>query len=116
MSAAKQNIKATKPLEPYDGPGAIPQPRNEAALRATQAAEHVGRYVAFDHDGKRVVGQCVASEPSGKHAETGIPDFRVSVRSLRDENRSLRMQTVAQRCQFYDDLAEARRITEGLGK
>lgn len=109
----KPQIKATKPLEPYDGPGAIPQHRDEAALRAAQASGKVGQYVAFTYpDGTRTVGLCVACAAQGKDGATGIPDFDVTVRSLRDKDFIVYANYVKDRCQFYGTAKEAREAVE----
>ena len=114
MSAAARH-KATLPLEPFSGPGAVPQYATEAALRTAQARECVGRYVAFTH-GQRgpLAGMCVACEPAGK--VNGIPDFGVSVRSLRDPANRCEVNAVANRCQFFDTAAEAVEFAERRAK
>lgn len=111
MTAAKRNrIKATKPLEPW--PGGVPQHARVKALRFAQAAEWRNQYVAFDHaEQGRVVGLCVECEPIGNDAEKGLPDFAVTVQSLKDSTKRITVNAVANRCQFYTDLEEARRIT-----
>jgi len=113
MTAAKRNqIKATQPLNPW--PGGIPQHASEDALRRAQAAEWRNQYVAFDYGERgRVAGLCVECEPIGNDADKGLPDFAVTVQSLKDSTKQVKVYLVANRCQFYTDLEEARRITNG---
>jgi len=111
MSAARRNrIKATKPLEPW--PGGVPQHASEAALRRAQAAEWRNQYVVFDYGERgRVAGLCVECEPLPRMEPDDIPDFAVTVQSLKDSTKQIKVYAVANRCQFYTDLEEARRIT-----
>ena len=105
MSAAKNNrIKATKPLEPYDGPGAVPQYASEQQLRDAQAREWTGQFVAFDHNGQRVAGRCVNCRAIPRMEPDEIPDFAVVVESLKTAGKTIEVRLVRERCQFFENI------------
>ena len=108
MTAAKNNrIKATKPLKPFDGPGAVPQYASEQQLRDAQAREWVGQFVVFDYaEVERSVGLCAECTAIPRMEPDDIPDFRVVVQSLKTDKTAV-TRLVSGRCKFYPTMEAA---------
>ena len=124
MSAAKNRIKAKLPLLPYDGPGTAPgkfKDRDDWAQWMER--EHIGRFAAFDHaQHGRAYGRCTRCAYVGEDDAHGLPDFDVTVESLRTHD-AVTVRLVAARVHFYtteddaksDALLRLERVKEGEG-
>jgi len=101
MTAKHNRIKATRELEPVDWLGTSPgQFTSHDEWAEWMCRECAGQYVAFDHpEHGRAYGQAVKLQYVGND-ERGIPDFDVSVKSLRTD-KTITVRLVSARCAFY---------------
>lgn len=75
---------------------------------AKWAKEWTGMIAAFDHtEHGRAYGRCTACAYVGRDDTHGIPDFDVSIESLRT-GKALTVRLVAARCQFYTSVEAAK--------
>jgi len=72
-------------------------------------SEMVGTYAAFDHpEHGRAYGRCTQCAYVGEDGAHGLPDFDVSIESLRT-GEAVTVRLVASRAHFYQTEADARR-------
>ena len=107
MSAAK--IKATATLDPVSGPGIPPDMPTREEWAAWMIDCWRGYYVAFDHPKRfRAYGRFKSAAYVGEDDTHGLPDFDVSIESLRT-GEAVTVRLVASRAHFYQTEADARR-------
>ena len=108
-AAAKNRIKATATLEPVSGPGIPPDMPNREEWAAWMIDCWRGYYVAFDHPQHgRAYGRFKSAQYVGKDDAYGLPDFDVSIESIRT-GEAVTVRLVAAKACFYQTEADARR-------
>src|SRR6056297_784200 len=108
-AAARKRIKATAPLEPVSGPGIPPEMPTREEWAAWMIDCWRGCYVAFEHPQHgRAYGRYKSGAYVGEDSAHGLPDFDVSVESLRT-GEAVTVRLVAAKAHFYQTEADARR-------
>jgi hypothetical protein len=99
--------KARLPLEPVDGDGTIPQFGSEDALRAYQARRWMDNVLVFFHSTLGwSIGLAVEVEFVGPDPDNGIPDFKVTAKSMKSDS-TVEVNLVKDQVVFFEDAVKA---------